>query len=614
MSLISQIQEQVLEGIREEYKLELSPNQVVINPTRKDVEGDLTLVVFPFVKMLKKSPQMIGEFIGEMLMNKLDLIDKYDLLGGFLNIHLKDGFWNERLRDIYQNEHFGVHPKTGKKILVEFSSPNTNKPLHLGHIRNILLGWSASKIAEAAGHEVIKTQIINDRGIAVCKSMLAWQKFSDGETPQSSGIKSDHFVGKYYVIFDQKLREEYGNWQDSAKAKEVYQSFKKEGEDIDKFFKRYKNNYFNEYSALGAEATTMLEAWEENDTEVRALWQKMNQWVYDGFESTYVNLGVNFDCLYYESDTYTLGKDIIEEGLSKSIFYKKEDGSVWIDLEDKKLDHKLVLRSNGTSVYMTQDIGTANKRFKDHGVDAMVYVVGDEQDYHFKVLFEILKAMDEPYTEGLYHLSYGMIDLPTGKMKSREGTVVDADDLMAEVIEEARLGAADRGILEELSVEEQNEVFSQIGMGALKYFILKVGPKKRMVFDPKDSVDMQGQTGPYIQNAVVRINSILRKLENWNFDLFQEYSEPLEAEKNLIKHIHQYPDLVLAADAERDPSILASFAYELAKDFHKFYHDVRIIKAESEMAKAYRVVLCTAVKDVLTKAMDLLGIEMPKRM
>ncbi len=614
MEIIEKIQNQVTELLKDQFELELLSNQVVINKTRRDVAGDLTLVMFPFVKQLKKSPQEIGDIFSQRLSTTISEIKAIEIAGGFLNISLSDEYWNKVLKDLYHNPSFGTFPKNGKKILVEFSSPNTNKPLHLGHIRNILLGWSTSKISEAAGYKVIKTQIINDRGIAICKSMLAWQLFGEGKTPDSSNIKGDHFVGSFYVAFETHFKNEYNDWQNSAEAKNIFESESKENESYEAFLKRFKNEYFNRFSALGNQAKTMLQAWENDDPDIKALWKQMNSWVYDGFNTTYEALGVNFDALYYESDTYKLGKDIIENGLQDEVFYKKEDGSVWIDLESKKLDHKLVLRSDGTSVYMTQDIGTAQLRYKDHGVDSMIYVVADEQDYHFKVLFEILKELKEPYTDGLHHLSYGMVDLPTGKMKSREGTVVDADDLIKEVIDEARTGASDRGVLESISIEEREDIYRKIGLGALKFFILKVNPKKRMIFDPKDSVDMQGQTGPYIQNAVVRIESILRKLSDWDESLYFSYSSPLQIEKDLVKSLNEYPSEVLKAAEDKDPSIIASFAYELAKDFHKFYHDVRILKAESHSAKAYRVVLCTSIKNTLTKAMDLLGIEMPERM
>ena len=460
-------------------------DKIVLNSTRKEFEGDYTLVVFPFSKMAKKSPQDTAEAIGDYLKENIDIIEDFNVIKGFLNLSLKQKHWTKVLSALSTSD--GLHiPKKDKKVVVEFSSPNTNKPLHLGHIRNILLGWSISKILKAAGYEVINTQIINDRGIAVCKSMLAWQLYGDGETPKSSGTKGDHLIGKYYVIFSQKIKEEYAQWKNSAEAVKVKDDQIKEGEDAEMFFKRYENSYFNEYSILGKQAKEMLQKWEQNDTEIRALWKKMNEWVYDGFEITYNNLGVNFDKLYYESNTYLLGKDIIEKELAADHFYKKDDGSVWMDLEDVGLDHKLVLRSDGTSVYMTQDIGTAEKRYENHGAEKMIYVVGNEQDYHFKALFEILKKLNRPYANGLYHLSYGMVDLPSGRMKSREGTVVDADDLMNEVIGEAAKNANEREIQLDIPEAEKTEINRKVGMAALKYFILKVNPKKRMVFDPKE--------------------------------------------------------------------------------------------------------------------------------
>lgn len=614
MDIVADIEDKVVEAVKALYDLELTPDQVNLSPTRKEFTGDYTLVVFPFTKAARKAPPQIGEELGGYLVDHLDQVVGYNVIKGFLNLELDNEFWKNFLLEIADRKKYGHATAKGEKVLVEFSSPNTNKPLHLGHIRNILLGWSTSRILEAAGYEVVKVQIVNDRGIAVCKSMLAWQKFSGGETPESSGMKSDHFVGKYYVLFEEKFQEEYRDWQKSGAGQKAFAERKDQKQDEAAFFKAYKNEYFNHHSSLGAEAKEMLRKWEQQDSDTIALWEKMNGWVYAGFNATYESLGVEFDKLYYESDTYLLGKDSIEAGLKKDLFYRKEDGSVWIDLTDAKLDHKLVLRSDGTSVYMTQDIGTAQLRNRDFGVDKMVYVVGDEQNYHFQVLFEILKRLGEPYADGLYHLSYGMVDLPTGRMKSREGTVVDADDLIAEVITEAWASSEERGTLEGMTEEERDQIIRQIGLAALKFFIIKVQPQKRMTFNPKESVDMQGQTGPYIQNAYVRIRSVLRKAGEADLSAACEYQELAPAEKELITALYTYPELIQTAADTYDPSLIANFAYNLAKGYHKFYTDHSILKAESEAARSFRLVLSKTVAQVLHTALDLLGIEAPEKM
>lgn len=614
MQILSEIRKGIVAALSSKYDHEISVESVLISQTRKEFVGDYTVVVFPYVKALKSNPVEIGNSLGKFVVEKSDFISDFNVVKGFLNFSLTHDFWKNQLVDISQNDHFGSHPKNGKKVLVEFSSPNTNKPLHLGHIRNILLGWSCSQILEKAGYEVIKTQIINDRGIAVCKSMLAWQKFGNGETPENSNTKGDHLVGKYYVLFDQKIKEEYSAWQISEEGESVFNKLKKEGQLEEEFFKGYKNTYFNEFSVLGNEAKDMLLAWEAQDEGIRNLWMMMNSWVYGGFKGTYEKLGVSFDKLYYESDTYLLGKKIVEEGLAKKIFFKEEDGSIWADLEDAGMDKKIILRSDGTAVYMTQDMGTAQVRNHDFGVDKMVYVVGDEQDYHFKVLFEIIKRLDEPYANDMHHLSYGMIDLPTGKMKSREGTVVDADDLVEEVIEEARKSSAERGELGEMDKEEQEDILRKIGLAALKFMIIKIQPKKRMIFDPKESVDMQGQTGPYVQNAYVRIKSILRRYDAEVIEAFDDYTELNEFELALLKEVVEYPSLILEAAENLDPSAIANFAYNLAKTYHRFYHEVRILSAETESAKAFRLELSMVVAKVLAGSMSLLGIEMPEKM
>lgn len=605
----SKIYDSIHSFLSDNYELSDFDNKMLFNETRKEFEGDVTFVLFAFIKLCKVSPQVLGEQIGNYLMEHVDFMESYNIVKGFLNLKFKTSYWLDAFENLDLDKKYSFDDST---ILVEFSSPNTNKPLHLGHVRNILLGWSTSKILEAAGRNVIKTQIINDRGIAICKSMLAWKLFSEGVTPKEANKKSDHFVGDYYVKFEQKFKEEYIAWQQSDVAKELFEKSAKDNSEH--FFKSFKNQYFNDYSALGSQAKELLVKWESEDKETRDLWKKMNQWVYDGFGETYKNLQVSFDSYYYESDTYKLGKDIIEEGLSKDVFYKKEDSSVWIDLEDVGLDQKLVLRSDGTSVYMTQDIGTASLRYKDTKADGMVYVVADEQNYHFEALFAIMKKLGASYSDNLHHLSYGMVDLTTGRMKSREGTVVDADDLMVDVIATAKQNAVDRGETESIPEEERQELYKRIGLGALKFFILKVNPKKRMVFDPNDSVDMQGTTGPYVQNAYVRIKSINRKATDIDYSLANNYKEAEDIEIELIKNLLDFPAKLEKAANDFDPSIIAMYCYDVAKLYHKFYNDVRILGAEDSNAKAFRILLGNKTATLLEKGFDLLGIEMPERM
>lgn len=608
------LEQGVLEGIRELYGQEVDSGQVTLSTTRKEFEGDYTVVVFPFTRLARKKPEEIGRELGEWMQDHLDSVTHFNVIKGFLNLSISDAYWRDFLQEVYKDDGYGLQPARDERFMVEFSSPNTNKPLHLGHIRNILLGWSVSRLYEAAGYEVVRVQIVNDRGIAICKSMLAWLKYGEGTTPDSSGVKGDHFVGKFYVLFEQKFQEEYLAWQQSEAGQAVLRDKKKADQTEKDFFRAFKNTYFNEYSKLGAEARDMLLKWEAGEPDTVALWKKMNGWVYEGFDETYQKLGVNFHKTYYESNTYLSGKDIVEEGLGNEVFYRKEDGSVWIDLENAKLDHKLLLRSDGTSVYMTQDLGTARMRYDDYGARRMVYVVGNEQNYHFQVLFEILKRIEEPYADGLYHLSYGMVDLPTGKMKSREGTVVDADDLIAEVIEEARTNSLDRGTIADLSPEEQEEIVRKVGLAALKFFIVKVHPQKRMVFDPKESVDLQGQTGPYVQNAYVRIQSVLRKAGELDEKAAAGYAELLIDERDLIARLHAFPEAIRQAAEQYDPSEVANYCYDLAKAYHKFYHDHSILRADSQEAMAFRLQLSMAVARVLKNGMDLLGIEMPDRM
>lgn len=614
MNIIEHIQEYVVKGAKALYDAELPKEQVAITPTRKEFTGNYTVVVFPLVRLAKKKPEMIGEELGAYLQQEVPEIASYNVIKGFLNLVIADSFWSQHIQNTYHQEDYGLQPRNGRKVMVEFSSPNTNKPLHLGHIRNILLGWSAYKILDAAGYDVVRVQIVNDRGIAICKSMLAWQRYGEGATPESTGIKGDHFVGKYYVKFEQAFKQEYHIWQESEVGQQVYNSKKKEDQSPEAFFKAFKNTYFNEYSDLGSAAKEMLRQWEAGDAATRALWERMNSWVYGGFDETYKKLGVSFDKLYFESETYALGKELVDDGLEKGVFYKKEDGSVWADLEDAKLDHKTILRSDGTSLYVTQDLGTAHQRYEDFGVEKMIYVVADEQNYHFQVLFELLKRLEEPYADGLYHLSYGMVDLPSGRMKSREGTVVDADDLVAEVIEEARANSAERDTTADLSEEERKDIIRKIGLAALKYFIIKVNPQKRMVFDPKESVDLQGQTGPYIQNAYVRIRSVVRNAGQFDLAQASDYQTLNDEERELSQLLFSFPQVIQTAADEMNPSAIASFCYDLAKAFHKFYHDHSILNAETESARAFRMQLGLAVSNALRTGMDLLGIEMPERM
>ncbi len=615
MDIKAIIEQGVQSVLSDLYGPEAGQLAVSLQATRKEFEGDFTVVTFPYTKFAKGAkPVEIGEAIGEKLQEKLAVIAGFNVIQGFLNLSVAATYWRDFLLHIYPDSAYGQQPDKGQKVMVEYSSPNTNKPLHLGHIRNNLLGYSVAKILAAAGYEVFKVQVINDRGIAICKSMLAWQLFGEGASPASSGQKADHFVGHYYVLFEQKFQAEYAVWQQSNEGKALFTAKAKDGQSEADFFKAYKNNYFNEGSELGRAAKEMLLSWEKGEPDTVALWKKMNAWVYEGFEETYQRLGVSFDKLYYESDTYLLGKDIIEKGLATAVFYTKEDGSTWVDLRDVKLDEKAVLRSDGTSLYITQDLGTARLRYEDFGVNKMVYVVADEQNYHFQVLFEILKKLGEPYAEGMYHLNYGMVDLPSGRMKSREGTVVDADDLMNEVIEEARQASQERATTSELSEAEQQQIITQIGLAALKYFIIKVNPRKRMIFDPKESVDMQGQTGPYIQNAYVRTRAVQRKAGERSLAQAATVTSLSLGETELINQLYRYPAILVEAAETYDPSLIANFCYDLAKSFHKFWHDYSILSAESEAVIAFRLALCQAVGNTLRNGMGLLGIEMPERM
>ncbi|WGK63652.1 arginine--tRNA ligase [Croceiramulus getboli] len=605
MQLQQVLTQAVKDGIKKLHQIDLP--EVEFQPTRKDFAGDVTVVVFPMLRHIKGNPVQIGQELGAYLQEAREEVIDFNVIKGFLNLVISDHYYLNALQQISKTPSYGAEPASGKAVMIEYSSPNTNKPLHLGHIRNNLLGYSVAQITEAAGKKVYKTQIINDRGIHICKSMLAWKKFGNGETPESSGLKGDKLVGNYYVRFDQEYKKEIEQLIGRGLPKEQAEK----------------------EAPILLEAQELLRQWEEGDKEVVQLWTTMNDWVYAGFEQTYNNLGVSFDSYYYESNTYLLGKDHIEEGLQSGVFYKKEDGSVWCDLTDDGLDEKLVLRSDGTAVYMTQDIGTAVQRVKDHpDVGGMVYTVGNEQDYHFKVLFLILKKLGYDWAENLYHLSYGMVDLPSGKMKSREGTVVDADELMVEMTDTARSLSQELGKLEGYSETEKEELYRTIGLGALKYYILKVDPKKRILFDPQESVDFQGNTGPFIQYTYARIQSILRKAqENGVKGLDDSVMTSAGAhqapavvnslhskEKELIKILLAYPETVQIAAANYSPALIANYTYDLVKEFNSFYQNVPIFNADTEGEKELRVVLSREVAQVIKSAFALLGIEVPERM
>lgn len=612
MRIRTYLQEKIHAVLQEIYDLDVVAEDLGISITRPEFEGEYTLVVFPLVPKIRKSPPEIAGAIGKKLQDE-GRIKTYNVVKGFLNMEMQDDLWYELLDHIESNEKYGKFQARAEKVLVEYSSPNTNKPLHLGHIRNILLGWSAYAILEEAGYSVIRTQIINDRGIAICKSMLAWEKWGNQKTPESSSTKGDHLVGEFYVLFEERFQEEYQDWQKNSEGQSAYQEQVQAEESESQFFSRYKNEYFNRYSTLGREARDMLLRWENSDPETMRLWTMMNDWVYKGFGETYDRLKVEFDKNYYESETYLLGREIVNRGLEEGVFYRQEDQSVWVDLEEYGMDQKILQRSDGTSVYITQDLGTAEQRYQDFEAERMIYVVADEQNYHFEVLFKICEILKRPYAEGMYHLSYGMVDLPSGRMKSREGTVVDADDLMEEVKEEARTIALEKGEINSLPVEEQVDIVEKIGMAALKFHMIKVDPKKRMIFDPKESVDMQGQTGPYIQNAYVRIRSILRREENKQSSENRDYLPSLY-EKEILVQLAEYPEEILKAAESYDPSVIANFAYRLAKSYHRFYGAHRVLSAESEAAKFFRLSLSNATARVLERSMKLLGIEMPSKM
>ena len=604
MNIENQISSTILEAVKALYGQDVPEKMVQLQKTKKEFEGSLTLVVFPFVKMAKKKPEEVAEEIGQYLVEKCPAVAAYNVVKGFLNLVIAQEAWLNLLNTIDADDHFGEKQADDKSplVMIEYSSPNTNKPLHLGHVRNNLLGWSLAQIMEANGNKVVKTNIVNDRGIHICKSMLAWLKWGNGETPESSGKKGDHLIGDYYVAFDQHYR---------AEVKALTAQYLQEGLGEEEAEKKAK-----EESPLIKEAHEMLVKWEQNDPEVRALWKKMNDWVYAGFDETYKALGVGFDKIYYESETYLKGKAKVEEGLDKGLFFRKEDNSVWADLTNEGLDQKLLLRSDGTSVYMTQDIGTAEMRFQDFPIDKMIYVVGNEQNYHFQVLSILLDRLGFKWGKELVHFSYGMVELPNGKMKSREGTVVDADDLVAEMIADARQTSEELGKFDDISEEERNEIARIVGMGALKYFILKVDARKNMLFNPEESIDFNGNTGPFIQYTHARIRSILRKAakQQIDFSTMPEGVELSEKETELIQKLNSYGAAVAQAGKDYSPSGIANYCYELTKEFNQFYHDYSILREEDEKKKVFRLILARNVAKTIKNGMALLGIEVPERM
>lgn len=606
MKIENQIASSVIASVKELYGQEVPMSMVQLQKTKSNFEGNLTLVVFPFLKISKQKPEDTAQAIGELLVRDCPAVASFNVVKGFLNLNIAKEAWVDLLNDIHADEKFGEKPVTEDSplVMIEYSSPNTNKPLHLGHVRNNLLGWSLAQIMEANGNKVVKTNIVNDRGIHICKSMLAWQKWGNGETPESSGKKGDHLIGDYYVAFDKHYRAEL------AALKSKYMA--EEGLD-----EETAENKAKEESALMKEARAMLVKWEQGDKEVRTLWKKMNSWVYAGFDETYKALGVSFDKIYYESDTYLEGKAKVEDGLNRGLFFRKDDNSVWADLTKEGLDQKLLLRSDGTSVYMTQDIGTAEMRFKDFPIDKMIYVVGNEQNYHFQVLSILLDRLGFKWGKELVHFSYGMVELPNGKMKSREGTVVDADELIAEMIADARKTSDELGKFDDMSEQEKQDIARIVGLGALKYFILKVDARKNMLFNPEESIDFNGNTGPFIQYTYARIRSIMRKAKAEGIKLPQQLSTnaPLnDKEIALIQKLNDYKAVVEQAGTDYSPSGIANYCYELTKDFNQFYHDYSILNANSEEEKTARLVLAANVAKTIKNAMQLLGIEVPERM
>jgi len=594
MSIDDIIAQAVAHAVHDLYGVESDPSSIVPQTTKKEFEGNLTIVVFPWVKAARKSPETVGKEIGGWLVENEPAVNRFNVIKGFLNIVIEPTYFTSMLRHIDNTEDFGIRKATPESplVMVEYSSPNTNKPLHLGHIRNNLLGYSLAEILKACGNNVIKTNIVNDRGIHICKSMLAWQKWGEGATPESTGKKGDHLIGDFYVLFDKHYKAEVKELMEKGMTQEEAEAA----------------------SPLMQEAREMLRKWEARDPEVRALWERMNTWVYDGFDITYKRLGVDFDKIYYESNTYLEGKEKVLEGLEKGIMYRKEDGSVWVDLTDAGLDHKLLLRSDGTSVYMTQDIGTAKLRYIDYPIDKMIYVVGNEQNYHFQVLSLLLDRLGFKWGKDLVHFSYGMVELPEGKMKSREGTVVDADDLMDDMIRDAAEVSAERG-KNGFTPEESAEIARIVGMGALKYFLLKVDPRKNITFNPKESIDFNGNTGPFIQYTYARIRSVLRKAETAGYDMTgYEMVSPNEKETSLIQHLADFPQVVAEAGRTYSPALIANYVYELVKEYNQFYHDYSILNEPDAAVRSLRLALSKNVASVVKKGMGLLGIEVPERM
>ena len=591
MSLDKIISQAVSRAVAELYAVEVSAESIVPQATRKEFEGNLTVVVFPFLKASRKSPEATATELGEWLVANEAAVEKFNVVKGFLNISIKSDFWIDVLNDVANADDFGIKPVTDESqlVMVEYSSPNTNKPLHLGHVRNNLLGYSLSLILKANGYKVVKTNIVNDRGIHICKSMLAWQKWGDGITPEKAGKKGDHLIGDFYVLFDKHYKDELKALKESGISDEEAEK----------------------QSTLMQEAREMLRKWEQNDPEIRGLWKTMNEWVYAGFDDTYKRMGVDFDKIYYESDTYLEGKDLVLGGIEKGIMYRKEDNSVWADLTADGLDHKLLLRGDGTSVYMTQDIGTAKLRYQDYPIDKMVYVVGNEQNYHFQVLALLLDKLGFKWGKDLVHFSYGMVELPHGKMKSREGTVVDADDLMDEMINSAAEASAER--MKDIPADEAAEIARVIGLGALKYFLLKVDPRKNMMFNPQESIDFNGNTGPFIQYTYARIQSVLRRAQEQAVALTVK-PVPSEKEVTLIQKIADFPSVVEDAGRNYSPAVIANYCYDLAKEYNQFYHDYPILKEEDENVRAMRLLLSSVTARTLKSAVALLGIEMPNRM